>query len=152
MYVVPTYPFPRTPGATFCERGRKIRKMCELPGARLYSGELKRIVRSTCLHKRKEKSRSGLFPGGSASRSPAEHFRSYSRLGFSRILYVTLSVDLLLLDVISVKSWKRNPCHVREQVDKAQLEVGIWQLPCGWDCSWNQIGLLLLRFVLFLDE
>ena len=57
-----------------------------------------------------------------------------------------VSVDLALLaNVISVKRWRRNPCLVREHVYKAKFEVGIWQLPCGWDYSWNQIGLLFVQ-------
>ena len=72
-----------------------------------------------------------VISSGPASRLTGGTFQiKVSRFGFSRILYVTVRVDLPLLDnVISVKSWKRNPCRVREQVDKAQLEVGIWQLP-----------------------
>lgn len=49
-----------------------------------------------------------------------------------------VSVDLALLaHVISVKSWRRNPCLVREHVYKAKSEVGIWQLPWRWDYSGN---------------
>lgn len=59
----------------------------------------------------------------------------------------TVLVDLPLLDnVISVKSWKRNPWLVI-----AQLEVGIWQLWMGLLLESNWIT-FLSRVVLFLDE
>lgn len=48
-------------------------------------------------------------------------------------------------NVVAVKSCRRNPCLVRKHVYKAKFKVGIWQLPCGWDSSWSQIGFLFVQ-------
>lgn len=145
MYVVPTHPFPRTPGRPSVRGGGKEGRCVSSP----WCSSVFRRIEKNCQEHPSTQAEGKVNDLGYFKwpRFPA-HRRNISDQGLqawilSDPLCHTVRVDLPLLDnVISVKSWKRNPCHVREHVDKAQLEVGIWQLPCGWDCSWNQIGLL----------